>query len=94
MPLGSPGRPRARPESRKRPVGKRQKDEGERKQVEKWKKGKVGKGKGKLEKEKGKVGKGKGKLEKKKEEGSNTPMGQRPGEFHRNHFWCRTSNIS
>ena len=42
-PPGSPGRPRARPESRKRPVGKRQKDEWERRQVEKLIKGKVGK---------------------------------------------------
>ena len=42
---GSPGQPRARPESRKRPVGKRQKDQRERRQVEKWKKRKVGKDK-------------------------------------------------
>ena len=48
MPPGSPGRPRARPESRKRPIGKRQKGpEGKKAsgKVEKRKswKGKVGK---------------------------------------------------
>ena len=44
-PLGSPGRPRARPESRKRPVGKREKGPEGKKASGKVVKRKSGKGK-------------------------------------------------
>ena len=59
-PAGSPGRPRARPESGQFSKGKKA-----RGKEGKWKKGKV-------ERERRKKG---------KEEGSNTPVGQRPGEL-------------